>query len=138
MQTTMHDLEITLKDTAGTLAKATEVIAAEQINLEGGTAYSCGGEGVFHALFKTEQDADKARRALEKTGHRVRSQNKVVVTDAEDKPGSAAKLYRAIADQEVNVTFTYVATNNRVVIGSDQPQKVTEALRTPSTTGARR
>jgi hypothetical protein len=137
MQTTMHDLEITLKDTAGTLAKATEVIAAEQINLEGGTAYSCGGEGVFHALFKTEQDADKARRALEKTGHRVRSQNKVVVTDAEDKPGGAAKLYRAIAEQEVNINFSYLATNTRVVIGTNEPQKVSEALRSPSVSAQR-
>ncbi len=138
MQTTMQDLEIILADKPGTLAKATEIIAGERINLEGGATFNCGGEGIFHALFKTEQDASAAKKALEKAGHKVRSQNKVVVSDAEDKPGGAAKIYRAIADQELNVNFTYLATNTRVVIGTNEPQKVTEALRTPSTTGARR
>jgi hypothetical protein len=133
----MQDLEIVLKDTPGTLAKATEAIAAEGINIEGGATFNCGGEGVFHALFKTDQDATAAKRALEKTGHTVRSQNKVVVTDAEDKPGGAAKLYRAIADQEVNINFSYLATNTRVVIGTNEPQKVSEALRSPSVSAQR-
>ena len=137
MQSTMQDLEIVLKDTPGTLAKATEAIAAEGINIEGGATFNCGGEGVFHALFKTDQDATAAKRALEKTGHTVRSQNKVVVTDAEDKPGGAAKLYRAIADQEVNINFSYLATNTRVVIGTNEPQKVSEALRSPSVSAQR-
>jgi hypothetical protein len=138
MTSTMQDLEIALEDRPGTLAKAAETIAAEQLNLEGGAGFECGGEGVFHALFKTEKDASTAKRALEKAGHKVREMMAVVVADAEDKPGEAARLFRAIADQEVNVKFTYLATNTRVVIGTDEPSKVIEALRSAGTTQARR
>ena len=39
-----------------------------------------------------------------------------------------ASLYRRIADANVNVNLTYVATNNRLVVGADNIQKVKEAL----------
>src|SRR5437870_13272937 len=74
MSTTMQDLTIVLEDKPGTLAKAAEAIATERINIEGGATINCGGEGIFHALFKTEQDASNARRALEKSGFKVRAQ----------------------------------------------------------------
>lgn len=138
MQSTFYDLEIVLQDKPGTLAKATEAIAQGQINLEGGATFKCGSEGIFHALFKTENDASNAKKALEKSGFKVREETPVIVTEAEDKPGGAAKIFRAIAEQEVNVNFTYLATNTRVVIGTDDPQKVTDALRSTTSTGVRR
>jgi len=138
MSTTMQDLTIILEDKPGALAKAAEAIAAERINIEGGATINCGGEGIFHALFKTEQDATAAKRALEKIGFKVRAQEPVVVEQAQDKPGEVARIFRAIADAKVNVEFTYVATNTRVVIGSKDAQKVTEALGAPTIAGARR
>ena len=137
MSTTQYDLTIVLEDKPGILAKATEAIATERINLEGGATINCGGEGIFHALFKTEQDAGNAKRALEKAGFKVRAQEPVVVTQAQDKPGEVARIYRAIGDAKVNIEFSYVATNTRVVIGSKDPQKVSEALGAPTFTGAR-
>lgn len=136
--TTYQDLTIVLEDKPGRLAKATEAIAAERINLEGGASISCGGEGIFHALFRSEQDAATAKKALEKAGVKVRTQQPVIVTDAQDKPGEAARIFRAIADAEVNVDFIYVASNTRIVIGSKDSQKVSEALGSRSTTEARR
>jgi hypothetical protein len=138
MSTTMQDLTIVLEDKPGALAKAAEAIAAERINIEGGATINCGGEGIFHALFKTEQDATAAKRALEKIGFKVRAQEPVVVEQAQDKPGEVARIFRAIADAKVNVEFTYVATNTRVVIGSKDAQKVTEALGAPTIAGTRR
>lgn len=138
MSTTMQDLTIVLEDRPGALAKAAEAIASERINLEGGATINCGGEGIFHALFKNEQDATAAKRALEKAGFTVRAQQPVVVASTPDTPGEAARIFRAIAAANVNVDFTYIATNTRVVVGSKDPQKVTDALRTPATTGAHR
>lgn len=138
MPTNMQDLEIVLEDKPGTLAKATEAIASQQINLEGGASIKCGAEGIFHALFRTEQDASAAKKALEKVGFKVRESKKVVVAEAEDKPGGAAKLYRTIANEEVNVSFSYLATQTRVVIGSNEPEKVLESLRTNATTASTR
>jgi hypothetical protein len=137
-QTTFQNLSIVLEDRPGTLAKAAEAIAAEGINLEGSATINCGSEGIFNALFKTEQDASAAKRALERSGFTVRAQQPVVVTEAEDRPGGAARIFRLIADAKVNLEFTYLATNTRIVIGAKDSQKVAEALRSPASTGARR
>jgi hypothetical protein len=134
----MYDLTIVLQDKPGALAKATEAIAAERVNLEGGATVNCGGEGIFHALFKTEQDANTVKRALEKSGFTVRAQQPVVVTEAQDKPGEAARIFRSIADAEVNVDFTYIATNTRIVLGAKNPQKITEALASSTPAASRR
>src|SRR5437660_12600536 len=123
MQATFYDLEIVLQDKPGTLAKATEAIAQEQINLEGGATFKCGGGGILHALFKTEKDATSGKKSLEKIGFKVREQTPVVGTDAEDKPGGAAKIYRSIAEQALNVDVTYLATHTRVGSGADEPSK---------------
>jgi hypothetical protein len=122
---TMQDLTITLADRPGTLAKATEAIAKAGINLEGGAGFPCGGEAVLHILTK---DGQATRRALESAGFKVSTEQPVVVIQVEDKPGTSASLYRRIADANVNVNLTYVATNNRVVIGADNIQKVKEVL----------
>jgi hypothetical protein len=122
---TMQDLTITLADRPGTLAKATEAIAKAGINLEGGAGFPCGGEGILHILTK---DGQATRRALESAGFKISTEQQVVVIDVEDKPGTSASLYRRIADANVNVNLTYVATNNRLVVGADNIQKVKEVL----------
>ncbi len=125
MQTLMGDLIIELEDRPGTLAKATEAIAKAGINIEGAAGFPCGGVGVFHVLTK---DAQATRRALESAGFKISGQQQVLVVDVEDKPGTAASLFRRIADAKVNVNLTYEATNNRLVVGADNIQKVKEIL----------
>lgn len=134
MQNLMRDLTLTLEDRPGTLAKATEAIAKAGINLEGGAGVPCGGEGVFHILTK---DAPATRRALESAGFKVGAEQQVLVTDVEDKPGTAAGIFRHIADAGVNVSLFYLATNSRVVIGADNVQKVQEILSKEPTTSRR-
>jgi hypothetical protein len=132
---TMQDLTITLADRPGTLAKATEAIAKAGINLEGGAGIPSGGEGILHILTK---DAQATRRALESAGFKVSAEQQVVVIGVEDKPGTSASLYRRIADAGVNVNLTYVATNNRVVVGADNIQTVMEVLAKDETPAAAR
>lgn len=135
MQTLMGDLTIMLEDHPGTLAKATEAIARAGINIEGAAGFPCGGEGVFHVLTK---DAQATRRALESAGFKVGAEQQVLVIDLEDKPGTSASLYRRIADAKLNVNLTYVATNNRVVVGAENIQKLKELLTKEPLTAARR
>jgi hypothetical protein len=52
----------------------------------------------------------------------------VLVVDVEDRPGEAALIFRRIADAGVNANFSYVATNNRIVIGASNLQDVAELL----------
>lgn len=125
MQMLMGDLTVELEDRPGTLAKATEAIAKAGINIEGAAGFPCGGAGVFHVLTK---DARATRKALESAGFKITAERQVLCVDVEDKPGTAAKIFRRIADASVNLDLVYEATNNRLVIGGDNVQKVKEIL----------
>ena len=131
MQKLAKDLTINLKaDKPGAIAKATDAIAKAGINLEG----YAETKGILHAL---TLDAPRARRAVEEAGFQVSDEREVVVIDVEDRPGIAAGIFRRIADADVNVDFSYVAANNRVVIGSKDVKKLTE-LFSVETAGAAR
>ena len=135
MQNLMKDLTITLEDRPGALAKATEAIAKAGINIEGAAGVPCGDEATFHVLTK---DAAATRRALESAGFKVGTEQQVLVLDVEDKPGTSAKIFRQIADANINVNLTYVATNNRIVVGADNVQKLTEVLTKQPSAASRR
>ena len=117
----MNSVIVTFKgDRPGTLAKATETISKAGINIEGCAEV----EGIYHVL---TQEATAARRALEAARFKVREQQ-VYVTPVKDRPGVAADLFRRIANAKINVRFTYVATNNRLVIGTTDPKRVLKLL----------
>ena len=116
------DLAVTLpEDRPGMLLKALHALSAAGINLDGHAEM----EGVVHVLTTTP---DAARDALESTGFRIVRQQQVVLVPVEDRPGSAATIFRRIADAKVNIRFSYLATGNRLVIAADDLQDLTSAL----------
>ena len=107
------DLAVTLpEDRPGMLSKAVTALSAAGINLEGHAEVG----GVVHVL---TMDAAATRDALEAAGFRVVREQQVALAPVEDRPGSAAGIFRRIADAKVNITFSYLATRNRLVIASD-------------------
>jgi hypothetical protein len=132
MQKLARDLTVTLgADKPGALAKATDAIAKAGINLEGYAEMS----GTLHAL---TEDAPRTRRALEEAGFKVTDEREVAVMDVQDRPGIAAGIFRRIADDGVNVDFSYVAANNRVVIGAKDVKKLTDLFSLETAGAARR
>ena len=131
MQTTGKDICIDLgQDRPGTIAKAFDAIAKANINVDG---YSEDG-GTLH-VFTTDSAA--TRKAVEGAGFKVKDERDVVVVDATDRPGTAARLFRQIADAEVNVEFSYSLASARIVVGSKDFAKLKETLRAETPTGAR-
>jgi hypothetical protein len=131
MQKLSKDLTVNLgSDKPGVIAKATDAIAKAGVNMEGYAAFA----GVMHVL---TDDAPTTRRALEEAGLKVSDEREVVVTDVEHRPGTAASIFRRIADAGVNVDFSYVGANNRVVVGAKDVKKLTE-LFSLEAAGARR
>ena len=132
MQKLAKDLTVDLgADRPGAIAKATEAIAKAGINLEG----YCEAKGALHAL---TEDATRARRALEQAGFTVSDEREVVVMDVEDRPGTAAGVFRRIADADVNIDFSYLGANNRMVIGAKDVEKLTELFSVETAGAARR
>jgi hypothetical protein len=73
-------------------------------------------------------DSEGTRDALEAAGFRVVHEQQVVLVPVDDRPGSAAGIFRRIADAKVNITFSYLATRNRLVIASDNLQELSAAI----------
>jgi hypothetical protein len=117
------DLTATLQaDRPGALAAAIEAIAKAGINLDGYAEF----EGILHLLTR---DASAAHRALRAAGIRVREERQVVVVGVDDQPGVAARVFRRIADAGINVDYSYVANQNRMVIGADDPKQIADLLK---------
>jgi hypothetical protein len=116
------DLAVTLpEDRPGMLSKAVTAVSVAGINLEGHAEM----EGVVHVL---TTDSEGTRDALEAAGFRVVREQEVALVAVEDRPGSAAGIFRRIADAKVNITFSYLATRNRLVIASDDLQELMACL----------
>jgi hypothetical protein len=122
MHTRMKDLTIDLgTDRPGALGRAFDAIAKANINVEGFAEVG----GTLHLLTK---DAGPTRRALESGNFRITREDDTVVVDLADRPGVAASLFRHLGDEDVNVTFSYVATNNRVVVGATNVAKAADVI----------
>jgi hypothetical protein len=116
------DLAVTLpNDRPGMLAKALQALGAAGINLEGHAEMG----GVVHVL---THNLEATRTALEVVGFTVVGEQPVVLVTPEDRPGSAAGIYRRIADAKVNIRFCYLATRDRLVIGADDLEALRAAL----------
>jgi hypothetical protein len=122
------DLRVIMDDSPGGLADLGEALGAAGINIEGLCGVTHQGTGIIHVLV---DDAAAARSALEGAGLSVEGHTDVIVGELPenvDKPGTLGAMARKVADAGVNVTVAYLATKNRVVIGTSDNAKAKDAL----------
>ncbi len=116
------DLAVTLADDRpGMLAKAIGCISAAGINIDGYSEMN----GVVHVL---TTDLAGARRCLNSAGFREVQEQDVIVVSVADEPGAAARVFQRIAEAHINVRYSYLATGNRLVIASSDPQAILAAV----------
>ena len=119
------DLAVTLADDRpGMLAKAIGCVSAAGINIDGYTEMS----GVVHVL---TDNVRAAKQSLIDAGFRVVQQQQVALVPVADEPGAAARVFQKIANAHINVRYSYLATRNRLVIASDNPQAIINAVESP-------
>lgn len=117
------DIAVTLdSDRPGTLAKALGCVSAAGINLDGYSEMN----GVVHIL---SPDLAGARKCLRDAGFRELQEQDVVVIPVENTPGAAALVFQKIAEAHINVRYSYLATGNRLVIASSDPQAVIRSVK---------
>ena len=116
------DLAVTLQeDRPGMLAKAISCVSGAGINIDGYAEMN----GVVHVL---SHDSQETRQCLDKAGFRVVQEQQVVLVPVADEPGAAAHVFQLIAEAHVNVRYSYLATRNRLVIASDNPEKLLKVV----------
>ena len=131
------ELSIVLEDRPGTLAKVCSAIADAGINIEGFCAVpsGTGKQGMFHVL---TNDAAATRRALEKAGFTCEDEREVVLVNAEDRPGFLGKILKSVADAEINLGRSYVATNNRIAFYADDIAQLRQVLQQAGVTSTKK
>jgi len=119
------DLTVLLEDRPGTLAVMGESLGNAGVNVDGMCGFPSEGKGVLHILV---EDAAAARDALEGAGIEVAGEREVVVVDIENRPGAFGEVARKIANEGINFDLAYLATNTRLVIGTNDLEKTRAAL----------
>ncbi len=111
-----YDFTIAVPHNKGSLANLAEEMSRENINIEGLSALEHDGSVIFHLL---TTDKAATMRAINKVGYKVTREAEVIVERVEDRPGMLAKVTRRIADAGINLTTAYLATDTRLVLGSE-------------------
>ena len=120
-----QDLTVILEDRPGTLADLGEALGKAGINIDGMCGFPSEGKGVIHILV---EDATGARSALEGAGIEVGAEREVLVVETDDRPGAFGEIARKIANEGVNFDLVYMATNTRIVVGTNDMEKTRSAL----------
>jgi hypothetical protein len=116
------DLAVTLEDDRpGTLARALGCVCAAGINIDGSAEIG----GVVHVLSEVLR---ATHDCLQSAGFRIVQEQEVVVVSVEDEPGAAARVFQRIAEEHINIKYSYLATGNRLVIAADSREAVVKAL----------
>ncbi|MHA2304951.1 MAG: hypothetical protein ACXACU_06110 [Candidatus Hodarchaeales archaeon] len=124
----MKDIAIELENKTGALADLGETLGKENINIEGFCGTLCEGKDVLHILV---EEHGKAYNILERAGFKIEEQRDVLVIPIKDmvrKPGSGGKLFRKLAQENINIDLIYLAENNRLIIGVDDFKKARAVL----------
>src|SRR6188508_1426073 len=119
------DLAIEIENVPGALARVAAAISDAGVNIAAATCVGPGDRAELHILVP---HAEAARHSLGTTHLGVTREREVVVVDVHDRPGELADLTRRIAKAGVNLDLVYVATNNRVVLGSDDLEGLRAAV----------
>jgi hypothetical protein len=123
-----RDLTVILQDEPGQLAKLGEATGRAGANIQGLAAFTGEGRGVIHLLFEDE-DASRARAALEEAGLGVADDREVLVVDVHDRPGTLGELARELGEAGVNIELAYTAFGGvRLVIATDDLENARAAL----------
>jgi hypothetical protein len=111
-----YDFNIVVPNTKGSLATLAEEFGREKINIEGLCAVEHNGSVVFHML---TTDKVATTRAIAKVGYKVIRETEVIVERIDNHPGMLGKVTRRLADAGINLTTVYLATDTRLVLGSE-------------------
>jgi hypothetical protein len=119
---------VDLKNQPGVLARITEAIAPQGINITGFSGATCGDSGT---VVLTTNDEAATRRVLTDAKFTFK-ESELVVTAVPDQPGSLAKIARRLADAGVNIEAAIPTgmsgAGTHVAFATDNPSKAKSAV----------
>ena len=119
------DLVIDVENSPGALAEVATAISDAGVNIAAATCVGPGERAELHILVP---HAEAVKHALAISHVAVTRERQVVVVDVQDRPGVLADLARKVAAAGVNLDLVYIATQNRIVFGSQDLDGLRTAL----------
>ena len=119
------DLVIEVDNEPGALARVAQAISDAGVNIAAATCVGPGEQAELHILVP---HAEAVHHSLALSNLAVTREREVVVVEVDDRPGALAEVTGKIAANGVNLDLVYVATRNRVVLGSPDLDGVRNAL----------
>jgi hypothetical protein len=114
-----RDFTVILQDEPGQLARLGEATGRAGANIQGLAAFTGDGRGVIHLLFE-DDDAPRARAAIEEAGLGIADDREVLVIDVRDRPGTLGELARELGEANVNIELAYTTFGGvRLVVATD-------------------
>lgn len=128
----MPDIRFSVPNTPGRIARAARALADAGVNIGGMGCDIRPGErwGFIHFLV---DDVETAVRTLEAEGCEVHDIHEVDMVETEDRPGALAEICESYAERGENIEVLYAATNNRVVVGTENMRRSFEGRRMSET-----
>src|SRR6185437_370472 len=124
-----RDFTVILDDRPGQLAQLGEATGRAGVNIRGLAAFTGEGRGVIHLLFDDE-DAGRARAAIEETGLGLADDREVLVVDVRDQPGTLGELARELGEANVNIELAYTTFGGiGLVIATDDLRNARAVIR---------
>jgi hypothetical protein len=108
------------------LARVAAAISDAGVNIAAATCVGPGDRAELHILVRHPEAVKHALAISHDVA--ITREREVVVVEVEDRPGVLADLTRKIAKAGVNLDLVYIATQNRVVFGSDDIPALKAAL----------
>lgn len=131
----MNLFTVKLKNEPGSLAAVAEAMASRGVDIRAVGGGGIGDTGI--AAFVTDNDM-ATREALNASNCEF-SESEAVVADVDDRPGTLARLTRAMADAGVNVqgavVMQWMDERARLAFAVDDVMKAREALGSAGATG---
>jgi hypothetical protein len=121
------DLVIEVDNEPGALARVAAAISDAGVNIAAATFTGVSERAELHILVPHPEPVRHALALTHQTA--ITHEREVVVVEIDDdRPGVLADLTREIADAGVNLDLVYVATHNRVVLGSPDIDRLRAVL----------
>ncbi len=113
----MKDLEIILKNKAGSLALMGEILGKHKISLEGGGVFQNGEFSIAHFLV---DEPERAKVILEEADIIGLKINDVIIQKLrQDVSGQLGLFCRKLADANVNILVQYSDHSNQLIVVVD-------------------
>ncbi len=126
MTTVASDLVIELNNEPGELAKVATAISDAGVNIAAATCFGVSQTAELHILVPHSEPVHRALANIH--GPSVTREREVVVVQAKDRPGELAELAHKVSNAGINLDLVYIATNSRVVLGSENMEALKDVL----------